>query len=72
MTHVYVPKEQITARPLGWNEEGTSTENEQEDINGEGMTSIELAKLARAGHSFDFLSDSREDIYSLTDGESIE
>jgi len=72
MTQVYVPKEEITAYPLGWNEEGTSIESEEENINGEGITAMELAKLAQEGHSFNFLSDSREDIYSLTDGESIE
>lgn len=35
------------------------------------ISSIELAKLAEKGKSFDFLSDPREDIYSVTDGESV-
>ena len=35
------------------------------------ISSIELAKLAEKGESFDFLSDPREDIYSITDGESV-
>jgi hypothetical protein len=30
----------------------------------------ELTRLAEKGGSFDFLSDPREDIYSVTDGES--
>jgi len=40
----YVPKDEITTIPSGWNEAG----------------------------SFDFLNDSREDIYSLEDGEEID
>jgi len=39
----YVPKNEITTIPSGWNEAG----------------------------SFDFLNDSKEDIYSLEDGEEI-
>jgi len=35
------------------------------------ISSIELAKLAEKGRSFDFLSDPGEDIYSITDGESV-
>ena len=76
MTEVYVAKDKIIVYPLGWNEEGRSVENEitlpYETENEEDITSMELARLAQEGGSFDFLSNPQEDIYSLTDGESIE
>ena len=76
MTEVYVAKDKIIVYPLGWNEEGRSIENEitlpYETENEEDITSMELARLAQRGGSFDFLSNPQEDIYSLTDGESIE
>lgn len=43
MNKQYVPKDEITTIPPGWNEAG----------------------------SFDFLNDSKEDVYSLEDGEKI-
>jgi len=58
MTEVYVAKDKIIVCPLGWNEEGRSIENEED------ITSMELARLAQEGGSFDFLSNPQEDIYS--------
>jgi len=68
MAQIWVPKEDITVRPPGWNEEGTDINT----IYGGDISPMELAKLAQEGYSFDFLSDPEEDIYSLSDGESID
>lgn len=69
MTEVYVAKDKIIVCPLGWNEEGRSIENEitlpYETENEEDITSMELARLAQEGGSFDFLSNPQEDIYLI-------
>ena len=49
--HPYIPKEQCVSLPLGWNEDAS--------------TGMEIARLAQAGHSFDFLLDKEEDIYNI-------
>ncbi len=65
-----IPKKDITCRPPGWNEEDEmSTKYWNESTSEEDLTAMELARLAQQGHSFDFLSDPEEDIYSLSDGE---
>lgn len=75
MTKVFVPfvsKDESSLYPEGWNGESEvfviiyahEEKSERE------MTSTELMRLAEKGGSFDFLSDPREDIYSVTDGES--
>lgn len=65
-----VPKKDIVSRPPGWNEEDEmSTKYWSDSSYEEDLSGMELARLAQEGHSFDFLSDPEEDIYSLSDGE---
>ncbi len=65
-----IPKKDITSRPPGWNEEDEmSTKYWNDSTYEEDLSTRELARLAQEGHSFDFLSDPEEDIYSLSDGE---
>jgi len=74
MREVYVPKDEITTHPSGWNGENETFViiSQHEEKSREEITSMELARLAEKGGSFDFLSDPREDIYSITDEESVE
>lgn len=46
----YVPIKECTSLPEGWNEDAPS--------------GMEMARLAQEGHSFDFLLNKEEDIYS--------
>ncbi len=65
-----VPEKDIASRPSGWNEEDEmSTKYWNESTYEEDLTAMELTRLAQEGHSFDFLADPEEDIYSLSDGE---
>lgn len=62
MAKVFVPRDEIISYPRGWNEE---TEDFISTYPEEEISSTELARLAQEGGSFDFLSDPRENIYSI-------
>ena len=47
----YIPIEECVSLPTGWNEDAP--------------TGMDIAKLAQEGHSFDFLLEKEEDIYSI-------